>query len=217
MADFALVTLGLTWGLAALLLSLARATDAMAGDWKAVISSTGMRELEALRKRFDAEQQALDYALERAREAVDPAEVAELLGLGYRLVVGASEDRRQLLRKAALYSRLVSALVPLPPIRPRTFRLRALITHSGAAAVLHYLVVTAAGRYRLRLSVLRRGLGIVAAAIARNARLERGAWDQLEAARSDWSTLSDEMLESFRILVTRVTERPAAIVSPAGR
>jgi hypothetical protein len=211
MGDFALIAFGTAAGLAVLILAVARAIDAGAPDWEASISATGRRELESLRRRFALEQDALDLAYERARSGTDPAEVAEMLAIGYSLVIDVSRDRRDLLQRAALYSRLISAMAPLPPLTAGAFRLRGLASRAAAAALAHGLLTNGA-RYRLRLAVLRRGLHIVLATMGRGIRpLDAPRWQELEAARSDWHTLSDETLESFRALVSAAVQ-----VAPRG-
>jgi hypothetical protein len=207
--SFALIYVAMALGVAVVVVAAGRANEEAAREWEAALSPLARRELDKLRRRFAAEQAALDMSHRRAREETDQREVAAMLSIGYDLVVELAPGRRELLRRAALYSRLVGALAPFPPLRPRAFRLRGLAARAAVAGLLHHLL-EAESRYRLRLSVLGRGFGIVVAALARGGK--RQCWAELEAARADWRTLSDETLESFRVLVTATLEEKA----PAG-
>ncbi len=116
-----------------------------------------------------------------------------------------AEDRQQLLVSMARYSRMVTALMPLPPLSAGAFRLRSIRTLAGLSAVAHHLLVTVPERFRLRLIVLRRGFLIVLRALAQRRPETAPRWAFVIDALADWHTLDAETLESFRALVTAVT------------
>lgn len=215
MGVYALILLAGGGGLIVLLLTLGRANEAAASSWEPLLTPTGRRAYDELRARFARERDAVELTYERAEEAraEDPAELVLMLRAGYEFIAHTAPDRMQLLRSAALYSQLVAAMVPLPALRPAAFQLSNLGLRARAASLVHHLLVTVPERFQLRLALLRYGVGVVVATLAG---LQRGpvddpAWRRLQAARADWHTISDETLESFRVLVSAVTERsPAA-------
>jgi hypothetical protein len=216
MGAYALILLAGAGGLVILLLTLGRANESAAASWEPLLTPSGRRAYEELRARFARERDAVELSYERAEEvrSEDPDELALMLRAGYEFIAHTAPDRMHLLRSAALYSRLVAAMVPLPPLRPAAFRLSKLGLRARVAGLVHHLLVTVPERFRLRLALLRYGVGVVVATLAG---LQRGpvddpAWRRLQAARADWHTINDETLESFRVLVSAVAERaPAAL------
>jgi hypothetical protein len=216
MGVYALILLAGGGGLVMLLLALGRANEAAANAWEPLLTPVGRRAYDELRARFARERDAVELTYERAEEAraEDPVELGLMLRAGYEFIAHTAPDRMQLLRSATLYSRLVASMVPLPPLRPSSFELSSLGIGARAAALAHHLLVTVPERFRLRLAVLRYGLGIVVVTLARlqPGPVDEPAWRRLQAARADWHTITDETLESFRVLVSAVTERaPAAL------
>lgn len=177
-------------------------------DWQDLVTPAGRRALQELRHRFALERPAIELALGRPAQiaaAGNEAEAARLLVAGVEYVAGLAEDRQQLLRSMARYSRMVNAMMPLPPVAAGGFRLRQLATLAGAAAVAHHLLVTVPERFRLRAAVLRRGFWIVLRALATRRPETAPRWAVVVDALADWHTLDEETLESFGALVTAVT------------
>ena len=178
-------------------------------DWQVLVTPAGRRALNELRSRFALERPAIEIAIGRPREIADEgdeAEAARLLVAGYEYMASLAVDREQLLHSMARYSRMVTALMPLPPIAADHFHLRRLSTLAGLAAIVHHLLVTVPERFRLRLAVLRAGFKIVLRALLRaGGPGETPRWQIAVDALADWHTLDVETLESFRALVTAVT------------
>ncbi|HKP99858.1 MAG TPA: hypothetical protein VJ735_05960 [Actinomycetes bacterium] len=176
-------------------------------DWQDLATPEGRRALYELRRRFALERGGINLALGRPLElaaAGDEAEAARLLVAGYVYMAGLAQDRQQLLRAMARYSRMVNALMPLPPVAAGAFRLRQLRSLAGLGAAAHHLLVTVPERFRLRVAVLRRGFWIVLRAIATRRPDTAPRWAVVVDALADWHSLDEETLESFRALVTAV-------------
>jgi hypothetical protein len=99
---------------------------------------------------------------------------------------------------------MLSAVAPLPALKPAQFQLPELATLAGLGSLLHPFLVTVPERLRLRLRILRRGQAIVLSTLTGG--VQEGArdpdWGRIDAARADWSTLDRESLVSFGSLVT---------------
>jgi hypothetical protein len=216
MGDYALILLTGAGGLVLLLLALGRANESAAAAWEPILTPAGRRAYDELRARFAREKDAVELTYERAEEVrgEDPAELALMLRAGYEFIAHTAPDRMQLLRSAAVYSRLVAAMVPLPPLRPSAFRLSHLGLRARAASLGHHLLVTVPERFRLRLALLRYGVRVVVGTLAglQQGTVDDPAWRKVQAARADWHTITDETLESFRVLVSAVSEPATAPV-----
>jgi hypothetical protein len=197
-------------GLVCLLAVLSREDRLLQEDqWAGVLSTRAAAQLADLRARYEIERAAADasYALaDTARAKGDTEHAILMLGVGYRYLAGLTRDRRAYLRELALYSRLVSAIVPLPPLAPRQFRLGELRTLAGAGHVVHYLLVAAAERFRLRVWTLAHGFALAVRALVPTSR-------RIPAARADYATLEGETLRSAEALV----EALATVAVAAGK
>jgi hypothetical protein len=115
----------------------------------------------------------------------------------------------RLLSAMATFSRMVSAMAPVRPLRPQAFRLAQIVSLAYLNQVLHQFLVSSTERFRLRVYVLGRGFGLATRfLLSSTRRIAEGAddadreWDQIEAIRDDFQTLTDESLESLRVLLT---------------
>jgi hypothetical protein len=75
--------------------------------------------------------------------------------------------------------------------------------------VLHQFLVSTAERYRLRLYILGRGFGVATRFLLASTRSIVGGqpeadreWDQIQAIRDDFRTLTDESMKSLHSLLT---------------
>lgn len=195
MTAFAVVALV---GLILLLAVLSREDRLLQEEqWAGVLSTRAAAQLADLQARYAIERAAANasYAMaDTARAKGDTARAVQMLGAGYRYLAGLAGDRRAYLRELALYSRMVSAIMPLPPLRPSQLQLGELRGLAGFGQVAHYLLVAAAERFRLRLWVIGHGFALAVRAL-------RPASRRVEAARSDYATLEDETLRSAEALV----------------
>lgn len=151
---------------------------------------------------------AFDQALE-VRQLGSVEEAMRLLDVGYRVIERFSPNMLRLLAAMTVYSRMVSAMAPVPPLRPRDFRLSQIASLAYLNRILHQFLVSTAERFRLRLYILGRAFGLAGhylltstqRIVQQDPEAER-EWDQIQAIREDFQTLTDESLNSLRILLT---------------
>jgi len=94
------------------------------------------------------------------------------------------------------------------PLRPSQFRLAEIVSLAYLNRLLHQFLVSTAERYRLRVYVLGRCFGIATRYLLtstrriaqRHSESER-EWEQIQATREDFQSLTDESLESLRVLI----------------
>lgn len=198
--------------LAALLwLERRRRTRQAWGDWDVALSPRGQRSIEDMRHRMNDELALVDIALVSAAEAQtlgSTEEAMRLLEVGGRLVETHAPNMRRALAGMAVLSRMVAAMAPVTPLRPRDFELRQLVRLAQINRLFHHILVTAGERFRFRVYVLRAGFSVAARFwMHQTGRIRRqedevdAAWLGLEAVRRDVHTLTDESLETFRMLV----------------
>jgi hypothetical protein len=119
-----------------------------------------------------------------------------------------SPSMLRLLSSMAVFSRMVAAMAPVAPLRPQDFRLGQLANLAQLNRLLHQFLVSSAERFRLRLYILGQSFGLAMRALMRSTErlLGRGSdadreWEQVEAIRHDFAKLTDESLESLRVLL----------------
>jgi hypothetical protein len=197
-------------------------------DWETLLNTNDQVLLTRISGQIDGSLDMADYAYARAEQQRAVGSVDEAIGLlelGYGMIERAAPDLLRLLAGMAVFSRMVSAMVPVAPLRPRDFKLAQLSSLAALNQVLHRFLVTAAERFRLRLYVIGQGVGMVLRFLAgttRRIRETRSAderdWNDVAALRGDFRTLTDESLESFRAclasLAAQARRLPAA--PPAG-
>jgi hypothetical protein len=204
-----LLVLGLSAGGGLLFLALmSRWNDRYWHDWETLLNPNDQALYARMRSQLDGELAMADYAYDKADEhrlvgAVD--EAIRLVELGYAMIERAAPDLRRLLAGMAVFSRMVSAMVPVAPLRPRDFKVAQLASLAALNQLLHRFVVTASERFRLRLYVLSQGLNVVLRFLNGSTRHIRDTrstadrdWNDVTALRSDFRTITDESLESFR-------------------
>lgn len=181
----------------ALLAALSLADQHHGEGWERLRLAAASNALRDLKSQYAVERVAAEAAYARAdasRARGDADEALRLMDVGYQYLSELAQDRRAYLGEMALYCRLVSAIVPLPPLRPSQFQLVELRRLAGVGGVLHYLLVAAVERFRLRLWMLGRGFALVVRALVpRSGRVASG--------RADFRTLEDETLRSAEALV----------------
>jgi hypothetical protein len=205
-----LVLLGLSAGGGLLFLALwARINERRWRDWETLLNTNDHALYAKMRSQLDGDLVMADYAYEKAEEhrtvgSVD--EAIRLVELGYAMIERAAPDLRRMLAGMAVFSRMVSAMVPVAPLRPRDFKVAQLASLAALNQILHRFLVTASERFRLRLYILGQGLGMVLRFLAGSTRRIRDTrstadrdWNDVAALRSDFRTITDESLESFRV------------------
>ena len=136
-------------------------------------------------------------------------EAKHLLDIGYRVIERFSPNMLKLLAAMATFSRMVSAMAPVAPLRPKDFKLAQLVSLAYLNSVLHQFLVSTSERYRLRIYILGRSFALGTKFLLESTeRIVQGApesereWDQVQAIRQDFQTLTDESLESLKVLLT---------------
>ena len=96
----------------------------------------------------------------------------------------------RLLSAMATFSRMVSAMAPVSPLRPQGFRLAQLASLAYLNQFLHQFLVSTGERFRLRVYVLGRGFGLATRflmqstqRIVQNQPESEREWEQIEALR----------------------------------
>jgi DNA-binding MarR family transcriptional regulator len=178
-------------------------------DWELVLTPKGREHLEAVRSYTSTELALLDWTYERAREAEDlgrTEEALRLLDTGCRLIEAYCPSWTRSLSAMSVLSRMVSAMANVRPLRPQAFRLRELAQLARLNQFVHQFLVTTGERFRLRLYILARAFGTLLRIVMLSrahvkTRVAAPNWEAVEAARRDVHTLSDESIETFRLLL----------------
>ena len=181
-------------------------------DWEMLLTPRGQKVYGAIEGKVRAEIGMADLSFEHAlvyRQLGTTEEAIRLLDVGYRVIEKFAPDMLRLLAMMATFSRMVSAIAPVRPLRPKDFRLVQVSSLAYLHGMLHQFLVSASERYRLKMYILGRSFGLATRFLLKSIQnLGFGAteaareWDQIEAIRSDFQTLTDESLDSLRVLLT---------------
>jgi hypothetical protein len=181
-------------------------------DWQLLLSPTGEKLYDSIEGRVQTELALADVAYDEAvafREVGSVDDAMRLLDTGYQIIERFSPSMMRLLAAMATFSRMVSAMAPVEPLRPRDFQLSQLASLAYLHSFLHHFLVSTSERFRLRVYVLGRSFGLATRyllgathrLLAKEPATER-EWEQVQAIRHDFKTLTDESLSSLRILLT---------------
>lgn len=179
-------------------------------DWELVLTPKGERVLDLARTRVQGKLALMEFTYSQARRAQDVGRTREamrLLDEGCHLIEQYCPSMMRSLAALAVLSRMASAVAPVQPLDFRAFRLRQIEGIALLNQFVHHLLVTTGERFRLRVYFLARAfatlLRVVTGATQRvkQTRPAEPEWRQLEAACHDVHSLSDEWLESFRVLL----------------
>jgi hypothetical protein len=181
-------------------------------DWEMLLTPRGEKVYGAIEGKVRAEIGMADLSFEHAlvyRQLGTTEEAIRLLDVGYRVIEKFAPDMLRLLAMMATFSRMVSAIAPVRPLRPKDFHLVQVSSLAYLHGMLHQFLVSASERYRLKMYILGRSFGLATRFLLKSIQnLGLGAteaareWDQIEAIRSDFQTLTDESLDSLRVLLT---------------
>jgi len=179
-------------------------------DWELVLTHKGHEHLEAVRSYTKTELALLDWTYERAREAEHlgrSQEALRLLDTGCRLIEAYCPGWTRSLAAMSVLSRMVSAMAIVRPLTPKAFSLRELAQLARLNQFVHQFLLTTSERFRLKLYILARAFGTLLRVVVRStahlkARAAEPNWETVESARRDVHTLSDESIETFRLLLT---------------
>jgi hypothetical protein len=181
-------------------------------DWEMLLTPRGEKVYGAIEGRVRTEMDMAELSFEHAmvyRQLGTTEEAVRLLDVGYRVIEKFAPDMLRLLAAMATFSRMISAIAPVQPLRPKSFRLVQVSSLAYLNGILHQFLVSAAERYRLKVYILGRSFGVATRFLLRSIQTlgshtesaER-EWDQIEAIRADFQTLTDESLDSLRVLLT---------------
>ena len=191
-------------------------------DWEMMLTAKGRGAIEALELQVLCDGAAVESArigALSARERADFAQATRLAGLAYRAVEEATPDRLKRLRAMGVCIRMATAILPVPALKPRNFKLTQLASLAGLSKFIHHLLVSTGERFLLRLYVLGLGYRIITRSLSgasTNVKNEVGdvwAWDIFDRATADWSTLEKEHIESFRVFVLSLTAEKRTLES----
>jgi hypothetical protein len=187
-----------------------RSERATMKDWELVLTPRGQQALQSLTQETRAELALVDITYDQARGAAADGNLQQslrLLDLGCRLVENYCPTMIRSLAAMSVLSRMVAAMAPVKPLRPRAFKLRQLANLAYMNAFLHHFLVGTTERFRLRLYILGRGFLTLMRVVTRATAGVKATpeaspeWQSLEAARKDVRVLSEESLETFRVLL----------------
>ena len=222
-----LMALTLLGGLAFLILMGRFDEAATIRDWQIALTPDGHAVLARVAEHVRAVRGMAEESYARAVEARNDGsldEAVRFLQTGSRVVESCSETLPSLLKNLAVLSWQAAAILPTPPLRPLRFHMAQLRTLAGLHALGHHLLATTRERFRLRVAVLRYGLRAALGLLRRNTqalviRPEAVAdWNRVAMIRADLGTLTDESLESLRVLLASLAAvRRAPGHRPAGQ
>ena len=207
-----LSTLG---GLLVLFLLGRRNERAVRRDWELLLTPKGEKLYSAISGRVNSQLQLADMTYDEAFSVHQLGSVEEakhLLDVGFNVIEKFSPTMLQLLSAMATFSRMVSAMTPVKPLRPQNFKLPQIVSLAYLNRILHQFLVSTGERFRLRVYILGQGFGLATRYLLRatdrilhNRTNAEQEWDQISRIQTDLHTLSAESLRSFRTLLTSLT------------
>jgi len=181
-------------------------------DWELLITPKGEQLYRSIESRVSSELDLAKLTYDEAftvRELGSLEEAKHLLDVGYKVIEKFSPSMLRLLAAMSTFSRMVSAMAPVQPLRPQGFRVAQIASLAYLNQLLHSFLVTTAERYRLRVYILGRSFGLASrfllASTKRIAGNEPDAdkeWEQIQFIREDFQTLTGESRASLRVLLT---------------
>jgi hypothetical protein len=207
-----MILLSTVGGLVVLFVFGRRNERAVRRDWELLLTPKGDRLYRNIEGRVQSEMALADLTYDEAfavRELGSMEEARRLLDVGYRVIEKFSPNMLRLLATMATFSRMVSAMAPVTPLRPRDFRIAQIASLAYMNQVLHQFLVSTAERYRLRVYILGRSFGLATRFLLTSTRsIGKGdpqaerEWEQIQAIREDFHTLTDESMHSLHTLLT---------------
>ncbi|HKC11675.1 MAG TPA: hypothetical protein VKI41_06420 [Vicinamibacteria bacterium] len=181
-------------------------------DWELLLTPRGEKLYKSIESRVHSEMSLAELTYDEAfsvRELGSVDEAIHLIDVGYKVIEKFAPNMLKLLAAMATFSRMVSAMAPVNPLRPRDFKLAQIVSLAYLNGLLHQFLVSTAERYRLRVYILGRSFALGARFLLestqRIVRKEPEAdreWQQIQAIRQDFQTLTTESLDSLKVLLT---------------
>lgn len=189
-----------------------RNEQAVRRDWDLLLTSRGERVYKQIEGKMQGEMQLarMTYDEAFAVHALGSLDEAkQLLDVGYKVIERFSPSMLNLLSTMARFSRMVSAMAPVRPLRPRDFKLAEIVSLVYLNGLLHQFLVSTSERFRLRLYIIGRSFGLATRyllrsteRIVKNEPEAEKEWRQIESVQHDFQALTSESLASLRVLLT---------------
>jgi len=180
-------------------------------DWRFLLSPRSEEVYRSVESRMGSELALATLSYEHAfavRDLGAQEEANRLLALAHDVIEKFCPGMLKLLAAMATFSRMASAIGPVEPVRPQTFRIGPLATLAHLHQFVRRFVVNPAERFRLHVYVLGRSFGIAARflldatkRITGNQPTADADWRNVRAAIADIQTLTDKSLENLRALL----------------
>jgi hypothetical protein len=191
-------------------------------EWDMTLNPEGLRAFASVAEEIAGERWLQDQSYEdaaRAQVRGDRADAIRFLRLGTTVLDHCSDSLLALLKNLPGLAGRAAAIAPMPPLWPRSFHARSLMTLAGIHQLGHHLLVTTRERFAFRLAVLRYGVVAATRLVYRStARLtedlaDSDRWHRVDELRGDLGTLSDESLETLRLVLVSLTavRRPVRV------
>jgi len=184
-------------------------------DWEGVLSPEAARIVAQVEANAEMDQHmttdAWAHAL-AAQEREEWQEAVRQLELAYWVIEDCTPGRIERLRSMSAVCRQVAAVLPLPPVRPSSYRLASVRSLAGLGALLHAVLVTPAERLGMRARVLVATFRLLvwtmrrAKALAAQRPQPGTAWARFDAALADWKTADRAHLESYRAAMMTLSD-----------
>lgn len=214
MAWWVMIGLSLGSTLVVLFLMARRNERAVREDWETLLTPKGEKLYRSMEGRVRSELGMAELTFEHAeayRELGTVDEALRLLDVGYKVIEKFSPSMLRLLAAMATFSRMVSAIAPVQPLKPQDFKLVQIASLAYLNAMLHQFVVSASERFRLKVYILGRSFALASRYLLKSIRTigspateaeKQREWEQILAIRSDFQSLTDESLDSLKLLLT---------------
>jgi hypothetical protein len=181
-------------------------------DWEMLLTPKGEQLYRNIEMRVQSEMALAELTFDEAfsvHELGSLDEAQRLLDAGYKVIEKFSPNMLRLLAAMATFSRMVSAMAPVKPLHPGDFKLAQVASLAYLNRVLHQFLVSTAERFRLRVYILGRSFALATRFLLRSTeRILRNdpqadrEWEQVQFIREDFQALTDESLETLRVLLT---------------
>jgi hypothetical protein len=181
-------------------------------DWELLLTPKGEKLYKSIETRVSSEMQLANLTYDEAfsvRELGSVEEAKHLLDVGYKVIERFAPSMLKLLGAMSTFSRMVSAMAPVRPLRPQDFRLGQIASLAYLNQLFHNFLVTAPERFRLHVYILGRSFGLATRFLLGSTRRivageldSEKEWQQIQFIREDFQTLTDESLESLKVLLT---------------
>jgi hypothetical protein len=193
-------------------------------DWQLLLTPRGESVYRTIEGRVQSEMALANLTYEEAfsfRQLGSVDEARDLLDVGYKVIERFNPSMLQLLTAMAGFSRMVSAMAPVTPLSPGDFRLTEIASLAYLNGLVHRFLVSTTERFRLRLYILGQSFGLATRALLRSTKRIVEAepeadreWEQVDAIRQDYDTLTRDSLETLRVLLTSLAaERREDVLS----